>query len=126
MASDVVFLSGDLLELVFSGGQGALGSDHRRGSRVARRLGFLNVGDGDETYVVPLIRLVELPGDRLQRGLLRFQIVQGRQHIEVGLRDSQDEVLLGGNVGGLRLRHLAVGLPSKPSSSTRRTDSGAD
>ncbi len=62
----VVLLPGDLLELILGGGERALGGDHGRRGRVARRLGILHVGDGDEPDLEALVGLIELAGDRFE------------------------------------------------------------
>jgi len=92
----------DLLQLVLGGRKGALGGDHRRGGGVACRLGFLDIGDGNEPDLEALVRLIELAGDGFEGGLVGFQPVLGGQHVEVGLSDPQDQLLLGGLVGVLR------------------------
>jgi len=40
--------------------------------------------------------------------LLRFEVVARREHVEVALRDAQDQILLGGSVVRLGLRHGLV------------------
>ena len=104
-----VLLAGDFLQLVLGGRERALGGYHGRGGGVARRLGFLYIGDGDEPHLEALVRLIELAGDGFEGRLVGFQPVLGGQHVEVGLRDAQDQLLLGGLVGGLGLGDLAAG-----------------
>ncbi len=68
-----------------------------------------HVGDGDESDLEALVGLIELAGDRLEGCLIGVQSVDRGQHVEVGLRDPQDQLLLGGLIGRFRLRHLAAG-----------------
>ena len=105
----VVLLPGDFLQLILRSGEGAFGGDHGRRRGVACRLGFLHIGDGDEPHLEALVGLIELAGDGFEGRLVGFQPVLGGEHVEVGLRDAQDQLLLGGLVGGLRLGDLAPG-----------------
>ena len=62
---------------------------------VVDRLGFQNIGDGDQTHVEALLYLFELPVDG---GFPRhggIQKVLGAQHIEIGLHDAHDQALPG-------------------------------
>ena len=47
--------------------------------------------------------------DRLERGVLRRDLVLGGEDVEVGFGDPQDQRLLGDRVVGLSLRDLTVG-----------------
>jgi len=70
---------------------------------------LLDVRDGDESGLVARLGLFELPVHRRQRALLGVEIVLGRQHVEIGLRDPGHQVLLRCLVVGFGLRQLGVG-----------------
>ena len=106
----IVLLAGDLLQPVLSVASARLAAITVAAAVSWADLGLLHVGDGDESDLEALVGLVELSGDRLQRRLIGLeQCVIGRQHHEVGGGDAQDQVLLGGLVGRLGLRHLLAG-----------------
>ena len=109
LGEPVVLLPGDLLQLILGGRERALVGDHGGGRGVARRLGVLDVGDGDEADVESRRRLIELAGYGLEGRLIGVERVVGGEHVEVGLCDPQDQLLLGGLIGGLGLRDLGAG-----------------
>ena len=82
-------------------GEHPLGGDDGGGGAVVRGAGLLNVGDRDQPDLKALLRLLELAGDRLQGRIGCRQGVLGGQHVEIGLRHAQQQVLLRGPVVGL-------------------------
>ena len=104
-----IFLGGDLAQQLLVGGQLALRGDDGGGRAVARSLGFLHIGDGDQADLEALLGLLELARDRFERGVLRRDLVLGGEDVEVGFGDPQDQRLLGDCVVGLRLRDLSIG-----------------
>ncbi len=109
----IVPLSGNFAQLIHRRRQRALGSNHLGRRVVARRLGFLDVRDRDQPHVETLVGLIELTCDRLQRGLLRVQVVLGLQDDEVSLGHADHETLLGHVIVRLGLRDLGVGFPER-------------
>ena len=64
---------------------------------------FLYVSDRDQADVEALLRLFELPGDRLLVGVDRAEPVFRGEYVKVALRDAHDQVLLRGRAVGLGL-----------------------
>ena len=91
--------------------ESALCGDDGRRRLIVRRFRLLDVGDGDQADLEALICLLQLIRDRLVSRLLRLQVVARRQNVEVALRDALDQVLLGGAVVRLRLRHRVIRAP---------------
>ena len=73
-----------------------------------RRAGLLDVGDRDQSHLVPLLGLLELTVDRGQIGLLRIDVVLCGKHVKVALCNAGDEVLLCRLVIRFGLRHLGI------------------
>ena len=59
---------------------------------VIARTRFLDVGNGGQADVEPLVGLVQLPAERLGIGLGKGQVIHGRQDIEIGVRDPHDQI----------------------------------
>ena len=76
-------------------------------------LRLLDVGDGDQADLEAPLCLFELPADRLLGYLLCREGILGRQDLEVGLCDTNDQVLLGYLVVGLGAQNPFIGLPQR-------------
>ena len=72
---------------------------------------FLHVGDRDQADLEALLRLLELTVDRLQRRVGGRQRILGREHVEIGLRDAHQQVLLRSTIVRFRERDLRIGTP---------------
>ncbi len=104
-----VRLAGELAQQLVAGRELALGFDDCGGRAVVRGAGFLHVGDRDQPDLEALLGLLELAREGIQRGLGGGQRVLGGEHVEVALRDSHHQVLLGGAIVRLGDGHRRVG-----------------
>jgi len=73
-------------------------------------LGLVHAGDGDESHLEALFRLLQLPGDGPLVGAHELQRLLRREHVEVGRGHAQHEILFRGPVLGIRQLQLPVGL----------------
>ncbi len=74
-------------------------------------LGLLHIGDGDQTDLEPLFRLLQLARDCLLGALFGIQKILRREHVEIALGDPNQQVLLGRFKIGAGLGGALVGLP---------------
>ena len=77
---------------------------------VVAGLRLLHVRDRDQADLETPLRLLELPGHAVACRDGRREIVFGGKNVEVGGRDTQDEILLRRSVVGLGAHDALVGL----------------
>ncbi len=82
-----------------------LGSD----CLIVSGLGLLDIGDRDEAHLEAFRCLLELPRYRLLGRLFRFERVLRGQHVKVGRRDADQQILFGRMVIRFGLCDLLVG-----------------
>jgi hypothetical protein len=92
------------------GAQVVLGGQFLRGRNVEAGLGLARVGDGRGAHLEVALRRRQLFADAGAVGTCCRQGVLRGQHVEVGLRDLDDQVLLGRLQVGLRDLELTLGL----------------
>ena len=82
-----------------------------RADQIETRLRFMGIGDRRSTDLEIPLRLLQLLRDGLLAGAHRRQILLRVQHVEIRLRDTQDQILRGLRENRLGLRDLPFGLP---------------
>lgn len=82
-----------------------------RADQIETRLRFMGIGDRRSTDLEIPLRLLQLLRDGLLAGAHRRQILLRVQHVEIRLRDAQDQILRGLRENRLGLRDLPFGLP---------------
>ena len=117
--------AGQLAQQFVRCGQCTLRLNDGRSGLIVRGARFLNVGDGDQTDLEALVRLLELARERFERRLRGVDGVLRGEHVEVALRGPQNQVLLRGLVIGFRLRDLAHRRGAGPPIDPSGTASGA-
>ena len=73
-----------------------LGLDHLCLGAVEARLGFLHVGDRDQTDLETSLCLLELALDGIALGVGEVDVVAGGENVEIGAGHAQHQVLPGG------------------------------
>ena len=105
----LVVLVGEFAQRFLRGRERALGGNDARRRAVVRGARFLHVGDGDQADFETFLGLLELPAERFERRLRGAERVLGGQHVEIGLRDAHEQVLLRSAIRRLGHRHLRIG-----------------
>ena len=103
-------LADQQLELPFAQFHVVLRQDLGGAREIEARLRFLGVDDSRGPHLEVALGLLELLTDRLQLVLGERHRVLREQHVEVGLRDTQNQVLRRLREHHVRLRDLGLGL----------------